>query len=285
MHQPPAPQPQGNSTPTTQQESRITGGAKAVGTLLLLYLFGPAPFFAQGLQDLHQQDSSTQGTWHAQRRGNRHTSADIAGPILCYAIIAYFHEFVMWAWPALFATVAGWVHMPIIATLGTVSLFPPTPGNLLFRWMLMLPLIPALARLLEATAPSAPPESKRIVTPEEQQALQAEITAEQAERKAVAAATRAEKAARAPRTHVKPPEKPQRPYIPPASSLWGQINWSQVDDKHPIKQAAFEAAQQLQVTVQHLQTPPPSPAAPAKSAKAPAEDAYDWDSGEGTIRL
>ncbi len=297
MHQqPPAPPTQDTSTPSTQQESRIAGGAKAIGSLILLYLVGPAPFFAKGLQDLHQQDLSTQGTWHAERRRNHHTSARIAGPLLCYAIIAYFHEFVTSTWSGFFATVAGWIHLPIIAAAGAVSIFPPTPGNLLFRWVLLLPLTPLLARLLEKTSPSAPLESKRIITPEEHQAALAEIAAEQAERKAIVAAKRAEKAARAPRTHVKAPAKPQRPYIPPKSSLWGQIDWSQVDDQHPVKQAAFEAAQQVLASrreeerqlqaKQGVPDPLPSTSPAAPSSKVPAEDdVYDWDSGEGTITL
>jgi len=130
------------------------------------------------------------------------------------------------------------------------------------------------------------------------------IAEEEAERKAIAEARRAErealkaeKAARAPRTRVKPPTKPETPYIPPKTSLWGQVDWSKVDDKNPLKQQTLAAAQEVQMTRYEAERVERGKrdkerterlldaAAPASPPPAQRPEEDDWGSGDSSIKL
>lgn len=296
-------QPQDSSASAPSTPKRLSGIAvlATLGKLALLYLAGPAPFRAVTLR----KTIAAGQPYHAERRWEEHTAVAVLLPLVLYGSLWYLHTPFTLAWSGLFTTVAGWIHVPLFAQLGAVSLFPPTPGNLLFRWLLALPLTPLIARLLEQRAPLTQWETRRVITPEDQQAHQAVIAAEEEERKAIAEtkraereALKAEKEARASRTRVKPPDKPKTPYIPSKTSLWGQVDWSKVDDNHPLKQQTLAAAQEVQLARYEKERvergkldkeraerlgdslPPASPPAPRPT---PEED--DWGSGDSSIKL
>ncbi len=311
MQQPPTTEQQQLSAPAPQQDDLLDRAVKIVLWIILWYLFGPAPYRGYALRKrlAHEGD-----IWHAERRWNQHTGVALAWPLLCWAILAYFRGPVAAFWGAIFSTIAGWIHVPAFALLGDASLFPPTPGNLLFRWLICAPLVPFIARTLEELHPQTRYTVERVVTPAEQQAHVTIEEEEAAERKAIADAEKEErarikaiKAARAPRTGKKPPAvQPAGPHIPPATSLWGSVDWSKVDNNDPAKRLMLEELSKLSPTeladarraqrvAQGTQGKPvtskPAPASPPVNPATPPEtaahkqesDEYDWGSGDGSV--
>jgi len=75
------------------------------------------------------------------------------------------------------------------------------------------------------------------------------------------------------------------------------VDWSQVPDNHPLKQAAIEEAERqvaerrnaertrsvLHQMAQQQATTPPGRGATNKSVAPPETPAYNWDEGEGTV--
>lgn len=289
------PQTSAPQTPAGKNLSWVTVAA-TLGKLTLLYLAGPAPFRAVTLR----KEIASGQPYHAERRWEDHTAAAVLLPLVLYGSLWHFHEPFTWAWSGLFASVASWIHFPLFAALGQVSLFPPTPGNLLFRWLLAWPCVPLIARLLEQHEPITRWEAQRVVTEDDRQTHQNILAEEAAERKAKQverAALRAEQATRAPRTRIKPPDKPKTPYIPPKTSLWGQVDWNKVDDTNPLKQQTLATAQEVQLACYETERiergkrdkerterivdalPPTSP----PPATRPEDE--DWGSGDSSIKL
>jgi hypothetical protein len=298
--EPPAPAP--------KPDDWLARSVKIVDWIILWYLFGPVPY--QGYT-LRRKLAREGDIWHAERRWTQHTSVALAWPLLYWAILAYFRVPVVVIWGAVFSTIAGWIHIPAFALLGNASLFPPTPGNLLFRWLICAPLAPLIARVLEELQPQTQYTVKRVVTPEEQQAHIAIEQEEAAERKAIADAEKAErarikaiKAARAPKTSKKPPTaQASGPHIPPATSLWGSIDWANVSNNDPAKQLMLAELSKLSpaqlADVRREQrmaqgkpvTSGPAPASPIvnpaplpeTTAQKQDSDEYDWGAGDGTV--
>ncbi len=310
MQQPPTTEQQQASEPAPQHEDWLDGAVTLAAWIALWYLFGPAPYQGYALRKKLAREGNI---WHASRRWDQHTSVALAWPLLCWAILAYFRGPVGAIWGAIFATVAGWIHLPAFALLGNASLFPPTPGNLLFRWLICAPLVSLIARTLEELQPQTQYTADRVITPEDRQVHMQIEQEEAAERKAIANAQKEErarikaiKAARAPRTSKKPPAvQGNGPHIPPATSLWGSTDWNSVPDSHPAKQAMLEELRKL--TPQQLadarreqrlaqsssvtSAPDPAslsskPVSPEPAAPAPNKqdsDEYDWSAGDGSV--
>ncbi len=308
MQQPPTTTEQQTPAPAPHQDQSLDGAGKIVLWIALWYFFGPAPWRGYALRKRLAHEGNI---WHASRRWDQHTSVALAWPLLYWAMLAYFRVSVTQIWSAIFTTLAGWIHLPAVALLGSATLLPPTPGNLFFRWLIFAPLGPLIAHVLELLQPETPTTAERVITPEDQQAHQAIEQAEEAERKAIEQAKKAEreqlkalKAARAPRTGKKPPAaEPAGPHIPPATSLWGSVDWSKVRDDDPAKQLMLAEMNKLSPTElanarrpQRMAQAPsvtsasgsPSPSSKPASSEAPAQNAqnsdeYDWSAGDGSV--
>jgi hypothetical protein len=271
------------------RSSRLAGHARIIGSLVLLYLVGPALWCGYAL---HSQPVSSPA-WHARsRRESLHLALAVGWSLLCYAILAYCRDLVGPAWTGLFTLFATWVHLPFLAAFGATSLFPPTPFNLPVRWLLALPLVPLIAALCTERGPAPPTEIVRVITPQEQQHQQQVEEAARAQRRTEAQALRARKAARAPRTRIKPPVYPTEPHVPPATSLWGSIDWSTVPDTDPLKQAAHAAAEERlnlpQETISSVkrQTRSTAPARPVLLPNSHVSSDVDvWAHGDGSVTL
>ena len=270
------------------RSSRLADHARIIGSLLLLYLVGPALWCGYALRP----QPVSRPAWHARsRRESPHVALAVGWSLLCYAILAYGRNLLGSAWTALFTLFATWVHLPFLAAFGTTSLFPPTLLNLPLRWLLALPLVPLIAALCAERSPVSSTEIVRVITPDEKQHQQRVEEAVRAQRRAEAQALRAKKAVRAPRTRIKPPVHPTVPHVPPASSLWGSIDWSTVPDTNPLKQAARAAAEErlnLQHTASGLKrqtssAAPTRPVLPPNSHTSPDVDV--WDEGDGSLTL
>jgi len=155
-------------TPAVARSRHVVIGCRIVrwmGTLLLLYLGGPVFWLARGIQE----EASAQ-VWQAERRWTHvHGSAFLS--LLWYAPLLLFHALLAAFWASIFAFLARLLHVPFLALLGDATLFPPTPLNLLLRWVLALPLASLCATVLELLHPRTIWESRRVLTPEEQQQL------------------------------------------------------------------------------------------------------------------
>jgi len=282
-------QPQA-SQPNAPWTSRVVHGAKIMGIFLLLYLCGPAPFFSYARREIHAQGT----LWYGRQRWNQSgIGLALAWPLLCYTIVAYFRVVVAWVWSGIFTTLVAWTHLSLIAAFGSTTLFPPTPMNLLFRWMLLWPFTPLVAYLGEKRTPALPTEIVRVITSHDQHEQESSLFEEQAVEEQPLATTqtqRASKVARPPRTRIKPPANPTQPHVPPPTSLWGSIDWRMVPDTHPLKQATLDTGEQ------RLNAPCDGSSVRAKQAarilpppllptSASDEDADDWDGEESAIIL
>jgi hypothetical protein len=306
MPQPPTTTEQQIPASAPHQDQSLDGAGKIVLWIALWYFFGPAPWRGYTLR---KKLAESGNIWHAQRRWDQHTSVALAWPLLCWAILAYLRVPVAVIWGAIFATIAGWIHLPAFVLLGSATLLPPTPGNLLFRWLICAPLTPLIAHVLELLQPQTPYTAERVVTPEDQQAHQAIEQEEEAEQRAIELAKKekceqqkAIKAARTPRTSQKPPvAETAGPHIPHPTSLWGSVDWSQVDDNDLAKQLMLAELNKLSPsqladvrrTQRTAQTPsvtsaPGSASSTPVSSEVPTQkaqnsDEYDWSAGDGSV--
>jgi hypothetical protein len=320
----PMPQPMQAPSPTSPEPwyRPLSPYAKWGSLLLLFYLIGPVILYAKGTQKYAAGPS-----WQAEKRWAKVNGSTFLS-LLWYVPIILFHAPLASFWTTLFITFAQWLHLPLLAWLGGTSLIPPLPSSTLLRWVLALPLAGLLAVCIEMMQPRTTWQTKRIVTPEEQHELDAIAATE--EKKKVAQEKRklrtAQQASTANNTtppvqkQRKPrrPSKPKSSLIPPANSLWGNIDWSTVPETHPLKQAVREEAARLdaeqreeerkrwlagqQASFQPTQPAPtahqplspiidstlappdpPSPA-PAPAPADAADDEYNWDEGEGSIQ-
>ena len=274
--------------------------AKLVEWLILIYLIGPITI----LYAIGTQAYAAGPMWQAEKRW-ANVNGSVLLWLLLYIPIAIFHAPLAAFWTSIFITFAQWFHLPVLAWLGGTSILPPLPSGMLLRWVLSFPLSGLLAIIMEAMDPQTTWETKRVLTSDEQVAMAAAITAK--EKKKIAAIQKSRTTAtsttpapkkKKPRTPAKPKDA-QQPIIPKADSLGGSVDWKNVPDSHPIKQAALQEARDLEaeqredarnqwLAQQHASFKPSlivdstlaSPAQPA----TPVEDEYNWDEGEGSIQ-
>lgn len=150
--------------PAATRSSRVLNGHRIVRwleILALLYLLGPVMFLARSMQN----EASAQ-VWQAERRWARvHGAAFLS--LLWYAPLLLFHAPLTSFWTSSFASLAHLLHLPFLVLLGSATMVPPTPMNLLLRWVLAVPLAPLCATVLELLHPRTAWEVRRVLTPEE----------------------------------------------------------------------------------------------------------------------
>jgi hypothetical protein len=283
-----------------------------VGWFVAIYLLGPVLVGAYVKREYASQ------AWHPQEHWARLGGSALIVPLLWYLVLIYLRATLTTLWAALFVLLATWTHLTPLARLGDTSLFPPTFTNLLFRWLLCLPLAGLLACALEMIHPQTRWEpSQRVLTPEEQVAVTARVAAEERKRSQAAnTSPLTNRSVTKPKVRSRTTTRRHReetvagPVIPKADSLWGAVDWNTVSDTHPAKQAAIEAAQMrthqqqeasreaarnrwLTQQAASLQPQPPSASRPRRqavphlqstsTAHEQPSDEYDWNDGEGTV--
>lgn len=270
------------------------------GILALFYLLGPVVFLGRGTQR-----GAGGRVWQAGERW-AHVSCSAYLSLLWYVPVVVFHSALAGFWVSIFGDLAAWLHLPFLRELGGTAIFLPIPSSMLLRWVLALPLTSWIALLLEEIQPLTTWEPKRVVSPDEQVQLAKAQAAEEKKRQAVntrqtsRAQLTASKRPVSPKGHRSPTRAATSAH-PHTASLWEQIDWSQVPDDHPLKQAAFEEAERQaaarksaertrsvlnQMAQQEATTKGPSDttnieASPSTPAPAPS---YNWDEGEGTVK-
>ncbi len=274
--------------------------ARWTGILALFYLLGPVVFFGR---DTQQKAGGR--VWQAGERWG-HVSCSAYLSLLWYVPVVVFHSALAGFWLAIFEGLAALLHLSFLSVLGGVAFWLPVPSSMLLRWVLALPLTSWIALLLEEIRPQITWVAKRVVSPDEHLHLAAEQEALEKKRQAALArsTSRAQlTASRRPASTDKRPRpstagaaKPATPQASPTGSLWDQIDWSQVPDDHPLKQAAFEEAERQaavrrnaertrsvlsQMEKQEARTPPGQGA--TNEPASPQAPAYNWDEGEGTV--
>jgi hypothetical protein len=212
-------------------------------------------------------------------------------------------------WSAIFDQLAVWTHIAGIAAMGNATLFPPTPFNLLWRWLVLLPLASLVACFFELVNPRTPPPAKRVLTPEEHDRVSmTHVKEEQG-----IAAPRKKKATKPRSQKVDTPA----PESSAPQSIWGQIDWQQADEG--LKKAAIQekerrdlatyneelaqwVAEQQKIMDQgglpqmpkkpkpvHSSHEPSSPAPKPshrpddKAARQQKKEQYNWNRGEGKL--
>jgi len=290
------------SPASSNRRARWIALAKWTGILALFYLLGPVIFLGRDTQR-----EAGGRVWQAEERW-AHVSGSAILSLLWYVPVLVFHTALAGFWVSIFGGLALFLHLPFIRGLGGTLFWLPIPSSMLLRWVLALPLTSWIALLLENIQPHTTWEAKRVVSPDEQLQLAAAQAAE--EKKHQAALSR--RSSRAQLTASKKPVSTKRSSPTHAAqashsttlparhtgSLWDQVDWSQVPDEHPLKQAAFEEAERQaaerrnaervrsvlsQMASQQKATTPPRSAATNESVSPPEAPAYNWDEGEGTV--
>jgi len=291
-----------SASSTPQRGKRWITLASWTGLLALFYLLGPVVFLGR---DAQRQAGGR--VWQAGERW-AHVSCSAYLSLLWYVPVVVFHSALAGFWVSIFGDLAMLLHFPLLRWLGDTAIFLPVPSSMLLRWVLALPLTSWIALLLEEIRPQTTWEAKRVVSPDEQ--LQLAAAQEALEKKRQTALSR--RSSRAQLTASKKPVSTKRSspiHAAQASqpttrdarhtgSLWDQVDWSQVPDDHPLKQAAFEEAERQaaerrnaervrsvlsQMISQQKATTPPRSVATNESVAPPEAPAYNWDEGEGTV--
>ena len=293
-------QPPALSPASSNRRARWVTFAKRAGFLLLFYLLGPVILLGPDTQR-----KAGGRVWQAGERWG-HVSCSAYLSLLWYVPVLVFHSALAGFWVSIFGGLAALLHLPFLSILGGTDFWLPVPSSMLLRWVLALPLTAWIALLLEEIRPQTTWQARRVVSPDEQLHLAAEQEALEKKRQAalsrrtsraqLVASKRPVSTSNRPRPSTGGATKPTTPQAKPAASLWDQIDWSQVPDDHPLKQAAFEEAERQkasrgnaertrsvlsQVASQEAQTPPGQGA--TNEPATPSAPAYNWDEGEGTV--
>ena len=288
-----------SASSTPQRGKRWITLASWTGLLALFYLLGPVVFLGR---DAQRQAGGR--VWQAGERW-AHVSCSAYLSLLWYVPVVVFHSALAGFWVSIFGDLAMLLHFPLLRWLGDTAIFLPVPSSMLLRWVLALPLTSWIALLLEEIRPQTTWVAKRVVSPDEQLHLAAEQAAEEKKRQAalarrsraqLTASKKAASTSNRPRPSTAGATKPATPAAKPTTSLWDQVDWSQVPDDHPLKQAALEEAERQaaarrnaertrsvlsQMASQEATTTQGQGATNERAEpKAPA---YNWDEGEGTV--
>ena len=278
---------------SSNRRARWVTFARRTGILVLFYLLGPVVFLGRDTQR-----KAGGRVWQAGERWV-HVSCSAYLSLLWYVPVVVFHSALAGFWIAIFEGLAALLHLSFLSVLGGVAFWLPVPSSMLLRWVLALPLTSWIALLLEEIRPQTTWTAKRVVSPDEQLHLAAEQEALEKKRQAALSrsTSRAQlTASKRPRPSTVGTTTPAAPRAKPTGSLWDQIDWSQVPDDHPLKQAAFEEAERQkasrksdertrsvlsQMASQEARTPPGQGA--TNDPTTPSAPAYNWDEGEGTV--
>jgi hypothetical protein len=181
-----------------------------------------------------------------------------------------------------------WSYVP---WLGAASVYPPIVTNLLFRGVVALPLSPALACLLESLFPKTAGQTERVLLPEEQAKLDKQRQRSKRKRQQAApcvtpiqAVPHAKQSGMATASLESPSLQQQAPLS--TETRDPRTLWERLPEDHPWKQTAIEEAARQGIV-------PPSSAthvieqkqATPQAASQSALEEYNWDAGEGSLKL
>jgi hypothetical protein len=247
--------------------------AQWIGMFMLLYLFGPVIYFARALQ----REASAQ-LWQASYRCAivRRTSFL---SLLWYIPLIMYHAPLTALWSALFMALTDILHFPTLAKFGEITLFPPTPMNILFRWFLALPLASLLACVFELLQPLTIKSFRRVLTPEEQAQL-ASHRAKQSEKKTPT------KKAEKPSEDKTSNARPSSASLQRTAKSTAQQKKTAAAQGWPLELTPFlQADAQEKVRRQrelHIIVPA-TPTNRSGFSPTPSTPRYTWDEGEGMI--
>jgi len=191
---------------------------KSLALLVALWFIGPATLLIAGLI----QTWASESTWDAKERWTS-VRANAWLSLMWYLMGALLHTQITTLWSD-------------VPWFGAASIFPPILTNLLFRWVIALPLSPALACLLESLFPKTARKTERVLLPEEQAKLD---------------------------------EQRQR----------SKRKRQQASLSITSIQAAAPHTKQSEGATASLENPPP------QQTSLPAREEYNWDEGEGSLKL
>jgi hypothetical protein len=246
---------------------------------LLLWLVGPVIFPC-----LLIRKWAASPIWDAKERWTSVKGSAFLS-LLCYLPAILFHQ----------QLASLWSHVP---ALGEASIIPPTFDNILFRWAMALPLVSMRAWIVEVISPKTvwhpqrvlliaeqtlvastqPKDSKQTRRKAMQQHIASNGSVDVATKKASVQTSRADTlSSQGVRVAVKTPGSSTRK-SKPRKKRDPRTLWEQLPDQHPWKQEAKREA------THHggaQQVTPPQVTLKPSSQQAD----YNWDEGEGTLKL
>lgn len=245
--------------------------------LLLTYLYGPMLLYLWG-QD-RPKTSSSFSSWLASVEG-------AAVCLLCYLPLWLLHQQLAFFWSSLFVLLAQVSHRTLLTQFGSTSFWPPTPANLLWRWMTVLPATGVVALLLTHI-----PMFHASVTNQTSHAPQRVLTSKEAQ--LVAMTRSVQKIQRRQRQHIpsvvctpalRPSEHPfQRTSVTLASDSFLPSSSDALEESADGKRGAgthlMLVAAQQDASSRSITSGSASPLLQQND-----DDEYDWSQGEGTIR-
>ena len=268
----PEPEPRPPQPKTRRSAETWKTPVKSLALLAALWFTGPATLLIARLV----RAWASENTWDARERWTS-VKANAWLSLVWYLLGVLLHTQITTLWS----------HTP---WLGAASIYPPVLTNLIFRWVIALPLSPALAFLLESLFPKTARQTKRILLPEEQAKLDKQRQRSKRKRQQTPPITLAKAA-----PHTKQPgmaidslgslSLPQQAPLP-ANARDPRTLWDRLPEDHPWKQAAIQEATRqgvappspaTHVVEQHQVTPQPT--------SLPAPEEYNWDEGEGSLKL
>lgn len=253
--------------------------APGLAWVLLFWLIGPVLF-----PTLLIRKWAAAPIWDAKERW-----ASVKGSaflsLLCYLPAILFHQ----------QLTSLWSHVP---ALGEASIFPPTFGNMLFRWVMALPLVHVFVCFVEVISPKTVWLPRRVLLPGEQVLVAS--TQPKGSNKTRRKTTQQHTARNGSALNANEKTSEQTSSVPTRSSQKGSVNakppgiptretkprkkrdsrtlWQQLPDDHPWKQEAKreamrQAGSQEAIPLQVTQKP------------SSQQANYNWDEGEGTLKI
>ncbi len=249
--------------------------ALGLALFLLFWLIGPVIFPA-----LLIQGRAAAPIWDAKERWTSVRGSAFLS-LLCYLPTILLHQ----------QLTSLWSHAP---ALGEASIFPPTFANVLFRWVMALPLVYLLAWIVEVISPKTVWHPKRVLLPDEQALVASTESKDSKKMRSKATQRRAtsndsafkatEQTSRVPtwssqrvRVTAKSPSTPARE-SKPRKKRDARTLWEQLPDEHPWKQEAKREATRQAGSQQAI---PPQ----AKPNPSSQQADYNWDEGEGSVKI
>jgi hypothetical protein len=247
-------------------------------TIILGYLTGPTVLLSWRIKKW-----GTCSTWDAEERQSSMDGSALLF-LLLYIPIFLLRSQIAQLWTFVFSHLTQWVHLPQLAWVGQAAIWPLTPSTIFYRWLLALPLVYLLAYILQRIdklVGITRREPVRVLLPEELAQLSSLGTRQKSTTKQ-----------RSRSTSMSNTSKQNSP------SLWEQIDWNQVPDDDPLKQAVIEEAernaverytQRVKAEVQQAllqQQIETNPLAQSNTSENGDDSGgYDWNQGDGSLKL
>lgn len=221
--------------------------------LLLLWCIGPVILIAWYLQR-----RATSSWWLTKERWTRLIHVSIVTLVSWSLLVFVFRtQLVVW-----------WTLQP---WLGPPTPWPPVPANLLFRWVYWVAFAPALAYLLEVMTPKTPSHPIRVLLPTEKAKMEAVKQMQVVSVLPIGG-------------HMSGESILQKSAPLPSSRTHHETRALQGGRQEEAATGAQAESKQI--------SPPSSSAhtnrtvlAHASTPSQPQEEAYNWDEGEGTVKV